>query len=42
MRQYTEPAKVFDDIYFVGTKDRSSWALTTPDGIIAIDMGVRM
>jgi hypothetical protein len=42
MRQYTEPAKVFDHIYFVGTKDRSSWALTTPDGIIAIDMGVRM
>jgi metallo-beta-lactamase class B len=21
---YTEPAKVFDDVYFVGTKDRSS------------------
>jgi metallo-beta-lactamase class B len=37
MRWYTEPAKVFDDVYFVGTKDRSSWALTTPDGIILID-----
>src|SRR5260370_923860 len=34
---YTEPAKVFDDVYFVGTKDRSSWALTTPEGIILID-----
>jgi metallo-beta-lactamase class B len=34
---YTEPAKVFDDVYFVGTKDRSSWALTTGDGIILID-----
>jgi metallo-beta-lactamase class B len=35
--RYTEPAKVFDDVYFVGTKDRSSWALTTPEGIILID-----
>ncbi len=34
---YTEPAKVFDDLYFVGTKDRSSWALTTSDGVILID-----
>src|SRR6266436_1795089 len=34
---YTEPAKVFDDVYFVGTRDRSSWALTTSDGIILID-----
>jgi metallo-beta-lactamase class B len=24
-------------VYFVGTKDRSSWALTTPEGIILID-----
>jgi metallo-beta-lactamase class B len=36
-RWYTEPAKMFDDVYFVGTKDRSSWALTTDDGIILID-----
>src|SRR5260221_558179 len=36
-RWYTEPAKVFDDVYFVGTKDRSSWALTTSEGIILID-----
>jgi len=34
---YTEPARVFDDVYFVGTKDRSSWALTSSDGIILID-----
>ena len=36
-RWYMEPAKVFDDVYFVGTRDRSSWALTTSDGIILID-----
>src|SRR5215471_2876381 len=34
---YTEPAKVFDNLYFVGTKFHSSWALTTSDGIILID-----
>jgi metallo-beta-lactamase class B len=34
---YTEPAKVFDDLYFVGTKFHSSWALPTSDGIILID-----
>ena len=34
---YTEPAKVFDNLYFVGTKIHSSWALTTSDGIILID-----
>jgi len=33
----TEPAKVFDNLYFVGTKVHSSWALTTSDGIILID-----
>src|SRR5215211_236148 len=32
-----EPAKVFDNLYFVGTKIHSSWALTTNDGIILID-----
>jgi metallo-beta-lactamase class B len=32
-----EPAKVFDNLYFVGTKFHSSWALTTSDGIILID-----
>jgi len=34
---YAEPAKVFDDLYFVGGKVHSAWALTTRDGIILID-----
>jgi len=34
---YAEPAKVFDNLYFVGTKVHSSWAVTTSDGIILID-----
>ena len=34
---FTEPAKVFDNLYFVGTKFHSAWALTTRDGIILID-----
>src|SRR5215470_14882338 len=34
---FTEPAKVFDNLYFVGTKFHSSWALTTREGIILID-----
>jgi metallo-beta-lactamase class B len=34
---YAEPAKVFDDVYFVGGKVHSAWALTTRDGIILID-----
>jgi metallo-beta-lactamase class B len=34
---FTEPAKVFDNLYFVGSKIHSSWALTTSDGIILID-----
>jgi len=34
---YTEPAKVFDNLYFVGTKFHSSWALTGSEGIILID-----
>ena len=28
---------MFDNLYFVGTKIHSSWALTTSDGIILID-----
>jgi metallo-beta-lactamase class B len=36
-KSYTEPAKVFDDVYFVGTKDRSAWVLTTGEGLILID-----
>ena len=34
---YAEPAKVFDNLYFLGTRFHSSWALTTSDGIILID-----
>ena len=34
---FTEPAKVFDNLYFVGTKIHSAWALTTSEGIILID-----
>jgi metallo-beta-lactamase class B len=34
---YAEPAKVFDNFYFVGGKIHSSWALTTKDGIILLD-----
>ncbi len=34
---FAEPAKVFDNLYFVGGKLHSSWALTTRDGIILID-----
>ncbi len=34
---YIDPAKVFDNLYFVGTKIHSAWALTTSDGIILID-----
>ena len=34
---YAEPAKVFDNLYFVGGKVHSSWALTTKEGIILID-----
>src|SRR6266404_244164 len=33
----TELAKVFDNLYFVGTKIHSSWALTGREGIILID-----
>jgi metallo-beta-lactamase class B len=34
---YADPAQVFDDLYFVGGSQHSSWALTTDDGIILID-----
>jgi metallo-beta-lactamase class B len=34
---YASPYKVFDNLYFIGTKIHSSWALTTSDGIIVID-----
>jgi metallo-beta-lactamase class B len=34
---YIEPAKVFDNLYFVGSKIHNSWALTTSLGIIILD-----
>jgi metallo-beta-lactamase class B len=34
---YAPPFKVFDNLYWVGTKIHSSWALKTRDGIILID-----
>src|SRR6188768_2481220 len=34
---YAAPYKVFDDLYFVGTRIHSAWALTTRDGIVVID-----
>ena len=34
---YAEPQKVFDNLYFLGTKFHTAWALTTSDGIILID-----
>jgi metallo-beta-lactamase class B len=34
---YASPYQVFDNLYFVGTKIHSAWALTTSDGIIIID-----
>jgi metallo-beta-lactamase class B len=34
---YSEPAQVFDNLYFVGGSRHNSWALTTNEGIILID-----
>ena len=34
---YHEPVKVFDNLYYVGEKEYSAWAVTTSDGIILID-----
>jgi metallo-beta-lactamase class B len=34
---YAEPARVFDNLYFVGGSVHSSWAITTTEGIIIID-----
>jgi metallo-beta-lactamase class B len=34
---YARPYKVFDNLYFLGTRIHSSWALTTSAGIIVID-----
>jgi metallo-beta-lactamase class B len=34
---HAEPVKVFDNLYYVGEKEYSAWALVTADGIIVID-----
>src|SRR5262245_42018541 len=34
---YAAPHKVFDNLYFIGTRIHSAWALTTAEGIIVID-----
>jgi metallo-beta-lactamase class B len=34
---HAEPAKVFDNLYYVGEKNYSAWAVTTSDGIIIVD-----
>ena len=34
---HPEPAKVFDNLYFLGQSEYSSWAVTTSQGIIVID-----
>lgn len=34
---YAEPAKVFDNLYYVGTQLQSMWAVTTSEGIILHD-----
>jgi metallo-beta-lactamase class B len=34
---HAEPAKIFDNLYFVGQVEYSAWALTTSDGIILMD-----
>jgi metallo-beta-lactamase class B len=34
---HTEPVKVFDNLYYVGEREYSAWAVTTSDGIIIVD-----
>lgn len=34
---YAEPAKVFDNLYYVGMSEFSAWAVTTSQGIILLD-----
>ena len=34
---YAQPYKVFDNLYFIGTRIHSAWALTTSEGIVVID-----
>jgi len=34
---YAEPVKVFDNLYFFGQSEYAVWAITTSEGIIALD-----
>jgi metallo-beta-lactamase class B len=34
---YADPARVFDNFYFVGGSEHSAWAIVTSEGIIIID-----
>lgn len=34
---YKPPARVFDNLYYVGQSSVSAWAIDTPDGIILVD-----
>jgi metallo-beta-lactamase class B len=36
---YSEPAKVFDNLYWIGSQSDSSWAVSTSEGIIVVDTG---
>ena len=34
---HAEPVKVFDNLYYVGEKEYSAWAVVTSDGVIVVD-----
>jgi metallo-beta-lactamase class B len=34
---YVPPARVFDNLYYIGTKSESTWAITTSEGIILLN-----
>jgi metallo-beta-lactamase class B len=34
---HAEPVKVFDNVYWFGTKEHSAWAITTSNGVILMD-----
>ncbi len=34
---HAEPMKVFDNMYFLGTKEHGAWAVSTSEGLIVID-----
>src|SRR5262249_39476367 len=36
-KAYLQPMKAFDDLYWIGTPSRSSWVLTTSEGLILYD-----